>query len=71
MKLSQRVKILDKLDRANGDWVSMLDLTFDGRSFIANFSARISELRKLGHNIKCRIEMVDGQKQTYYKLIER
>ena len=71
MKLSQRVKILDKLDRAEGDWVSMLDLVFDGRNFIANFTARVSELRSLGHNIECVIDMEDGQKHTSYRLIRK
>ena len=69
MKVSQEKVILNKLERADGGWVSLPDLVFyDGHCFIASHTKIISNLRDKGHIITCRKEVVEGQHHVWYKL---
>lgn len=75
-RLSQADRILHLLEAATryasvyGDkykWITlpqMLSLS------IANYRARISELRQAGHHIECHRETVDGQVRTKYRLVK-
>ena len=67
---SQRMIVLEKLDRAEGTWLDMPTLMCVGRNgFIASLTKRLSELRALGHNIENRKEYKDGQIHSYYRLV--
>jgi len=62
---TQRQQILNVLLEAKGGWVSLpriLELK------ISQFGARILELRRLGFHISNRVENVDGQKHSWYRL---
>jgi hypothetical protein len=48
-------------------WVPLPDIL---SLFIANYRARISELRRAGYPIELREEWVDGQRHTAYRLVK-
>jgi hypothetical protein len=61
----QRAKIFELLLRANGGWVALpviLELN------IAQFGARILELRRAGHRIENRTETIGGVRHSWYRL---
>ncbi len=63
---TQRGRILGLLVSARGSWVGLpeiLDL------HISQFGARIKELRALGFDISNRMETVDGEKRSWYRLV--
>ena len=61
--------VLDKLDRADGDWVTLPSLVFyDGHKFIACLTKVISEIRTKGIPVSNKKEFVDGQYKSYYRL---
>ncbi len=63
---TQRGRILGLLVGARGSWVGLpeiLDL------HISQFGARIKELRALGFDISNRMETVDGEKRSWYRLV--
>lgn len=62
---TQRGRILALLVKARGGWVPLPDILALG---IAQYSARIHELRALGFRIENRKERVDGVLHTYFRL---
>lgn len=68
MKNTQHNRILALLRSYNGDWVPLpkiLDL------HIAQYGARIKELRNEGYQIENKLlEIVNGEKHTAFRLIE-
>lgn len=64
---TQNQRILTLLETYNGEWVSLVRI-LDLR--IANYRARISELRKQGYNILCEKQRTEtGELHTKYRLI--
>jgi hypothetical protein len=63
---TQRARILRLLIEARGAWVPLPEIM----ACAAQYNARILELRRAGFNIpKPRIETVNGQKHTWYRLL--
>ncbi len=62
---NQRAAILTLLMAAHGDWVPLPQILALG---IAQYNARIYELRRLGFRITNRIEEVDGIRRSWYRL---
>src|SRR6266404_6239491 len=63
---TQRARILRLLIDARGAWVPLPEIM----SYAAQYNARILELRRAGFNIpKPRVEVVNGQKHTWYRLL--
>ena len=65
--LNQRERIIVLLAMNQGAWVSLPEIL---SLYIANYRARISELRKEGHPIELKDEWVDGQRHTAYRLVK-
>ena len=66
--VSQCDKILARLQAANGEWVSMLDLWICSGSMAIH--SRISDLRKRGHTIEQSNRNNHGRKvHSFYKLV--
>lgn len=66
-KPTQRDRVLNLLREANGEWVSLTRIL---ELRIAQFGARILELRRAGHNIENRTEEVDGETHSWYRLVK-
>jgi Helix-turn-helix domain len=67
-KLTQRDRVLNLLAGANGQWVplpSILALN------IAQFGARILELRRSGHQIENKTETKEDGVHSWYRLIPK
>jgi hypothetical protein len=63
---TQRAAILRLLIDARGAWVPLPEIM----ACAAQYNARLHELRKAGFNIpKPRIETINGQKHTWYRLL--
>jgi hypothetical protein len=63
---TQRAAILRLLIEARGAWVPLPEIM----ACAAQYNARILELRRAGFNIpKPRIETINGQKHTWYRLL--
>ncbi len=62
---TQRGRILELLIKAACGWVPLPDILALG---IAQYSARVFELRRLGFRIENRRERVDGVLHTYFRL---
>lgn len=62
---TQRERILSLL--AGGEWIPLPKILALN---IAQFGARILELRRDGHNIENRVEEVNGETHSWYRLIE-
>jgi len=65
-KPTQRDRVLDLLREANGEWVSLTRIL---ELRIAQFGARILELRRAGYNIENRTEEVAGETHSWYRLV--
>jgi len=63
---TQAQRIFDLLQRHEGRWVPLPQIL---QLFIANYRARITELRRAGHCIELRDEHVGGQRRTAYRLV--
>src|SRR5690349_8354193 len=63
----QSQKILEVLRAANGAWVPLPEILSLG---IAQYNARVYELRRRGFDIQNKTEIVDGVKHSAYRLIE-
>jgi Helix-turn-helix domain len=61
----QRGRILALLVNARGGWVPLPEILELG---VAQYSARIHELRALGFRIENRRERIDGMLHTYFRL---
>jgi len=64
---TQRDQLLGLLLRANGNWVSLLEI-LDLR--IAQYNARVHELRKLNFEIESRTQTIDGQRHSWFRLLK-
>jgi len=63
----QSERILTLLRSVHGAWVPLPDILALG---IAQYNARIFELRKRGLNIENRIEAVDGVRCSWFRLVD-
>jgi hypothetical protein len=63
---TQRGRLLKLLLDPRGDWVSLSDILALN---IAQYSARIHELRRLGFTIENKTETVDGKRHSWFRLI--
>lgn len=64
---SQNDLMLRRLQRANGEWVSSLDLERESGSHRPN--SRASNLRAAGFHVENKTEKVNGQCHSWYRLI--
>ena len=62
---TQRDRLLDLLKAGRGAWIPLPEILALG---IAQYSARICELRKLGYRVENRRERVDGVQHTYFRV---
>jgi len=62
---TQRDRLLNLLRSANGGWVPLPELLSLG---IAQYNARIFELRRMGQEIECKQEQHGRTKHTFYRL---
>jgi hypothetical protein len=63
----QRERILALLRSARGAWIPLLDiLALD----IAQYNARIFELRKRGLSIENRIKTINGVRHSWFRLVD-
>jgi hypothetical protein len=65
-QLSQRARILRELIAANGAEVSLLDIL---ALHIAQYNARIHELRRAGFDIQNRVEDINGVRHSWFRLV--
>jgi hypothetical protein len=65
-KPTQCDRIFEVLRDANGEWVPLPKILALG---IAQYNARIFQLRAAGHNIENRTEEVDGETHSWYRLL--
>lgn len=65
-QLSQRARILRALVAANGGEVSLPDILALG---IAQYNARIHELRRAGFDIQNRVEEIAGVRHSWFRLV--
>ena len=66
-QVTQRDRLLKLLRENSGRWVGLpriLDLR------ISQYSARVHELRKMGHYIQNKTERHDGQVWSWFRLVE-
>lgn len=63
---TQRARILRLLVDARGGWVPLPELLALG---IAQYNARVWELRRLGFTIENRTETMDGQRHSWFRLV--
>lgn len=63
----QAEKILALLRSARGAWVPLPEILALG---IAQYNARIFELRKRGLNIENRTQTVDGVRHSWFRLVD-
>lgn len=63
---TQRSRILRLLIEAHGAWVPLPDILALG---IAQYGARILELRRTGFNIENRTEHIDGARHSWFRLV--
>jgi hypothetical protein len=63
----QSEKILTLLRCARGAWVPLPAILALG---IAQYNARIFELRRRGFNIENRTETIDGIRHSYFRLVD-
>lgn len=64
--LTQAEKILELLRSAHGTWVPLPEIL---ALSIAQYSARIFELRRRGFNIQNRTETEDGVRHSWFRLV--
>jgi hypothetical protein len=62
---TQRARILGILVAARGQWVPLPDILVLG---IAQYGARILELRRLGFNIENKTERLAGARRSWFRL---
>lgn len=65
MKIIQQQKILALLRSKEGEWVSLPEILALG---VAQYNARIHELRGQGYEITNRTRVEDGIKKSWYRL---
>jgi hypothetical protein len=62
---TQRDQILGLLIRAHGEWVPLPEVM----QHAAQYGARIHELRRMGFTIENRIETVNGDRHSWFRLV--
>lgn len=71
---SQTSRILAALLAAKGEEVSRAELSRIGsgkdNGWCASLSRRISDIRKLGHPVRCKKQTVEGQVQSRYYIVQ-
>jgi len=65
---TQQLKIYTVLAERAGSWVPLPDLL---RTGVAQYNARILELRRSGLQIENRIAVVNGQRRSWFRLVPR
>jgi biotin operon repressor len=63
---SQREKILRLLQGRTNEWVSLPEILSLG---VAQYNARLFELRALGHKIENKTQEVEGVRHSWYRLV--
>jgi hypothetical protein len=63
----QRERILTLLRSARGAWVPLPEIL---ALAIAQYNARIFELRKRGINVENRTETIEGVRRSWYRLVD-
>lgn len=61
--------ILCRLREAPGRWYPMPELAECSGSYV--IATRVSNLRKLGHMIDCKVEREEGKARSFYRIIEK
>jgi hypothetical protein len=67
-KLTQRDRLLRLLAEANGAEVSLLDIL---ALRISQYNSRIKDLREAGHIILNRLEVKNGARHSWYRLVPK
>jgi hypothetical protein len=65
-RATQRAQVLHLLVEYDGGWVPLPAILHLG---IAQYNARIFELRKDGHTIENKTETLDGTRHSWYRLV--
>ena len=65
---TQRAQVLALLRSAHGGWVPLPTILALG---IAQYNARVFELRRSGYQIENRSEVVDGSRHSFFRLVEK
>jgi hypothetical protein len=65
-RATQRERVLHLLAEYDGEWVPLPAILHLG---IAQYNARLFELRRKGYVIENRTETVDGVKHSWYRLV--
>lgn len=65
-RATQRERLLHLLVEYDGRWVPLPSILELG---IAQYNSRLFELRRDGHNIENRIEVIDGTRHSWYRLV--
>jgi len=66
MRYNQQQKMLDLLKTQKGGWVGLPEILNLG---IAQYNARIFDLRRRGHIILNKTEEINGVKHSWFKLV--
>jgi len=66
MRRTQKEALLDLFEKRPNYWIPLPVIMMLG---IAQYNARIFELRRSGHDIRNKAEVVDGQRHTYFMYI--
>ena len=66
MKANQKERIRDMFLKRPNEWVSLLEIL---GLYIAQYNARIYELRRDGMNIENKIQVIDGSRNTWFRYI--
>jgi hypothetical protein len=67
-RITQQQRLLRLLAEAKGAWVSLPEILALN---IAQFGARILEARRAGHLIENRIEVKNGARHSWYRLVPK
>ena len=63
---TQRGKLLAHLQGARGQWVPLPEIL---RLGIAQYGARVLELRRAGYVIENKTTIIDGQRHSWFRLL--
>ena len=62
----QRDRILELLTSRSPDWIALPELL---ALRIAQYNARVLELRRAGFSIENRMEWIDGRRRSWFRLV--
>ncbi len=66
MKQNQQQKILGLLQSHRNEWVPLPQILALG---VAQYNSRIKELRGKGHLIQNKVERVNGEKHSWFRIV--